>query len=194
MRTAISLLVAIVSFGCGQAGAGAASQVPPPATSASPSSTATAEQLPTANLPAFACTDLAGGTAGAVADVTGVRVGTASGYDRFVIQFSGPVPAYTVVGQGTPTFSQDASGQMLTLLGSNGAKVVVRGAMAMSGGGWSEDQKPGYPELKEARQLGDFERVYSWGLGLAGGTGACQRALVLTRPDRLVIDLQQPGS
>jgi len=84
---------------------------------------------------------------------------------------------------------------VVTLDGSSGVRVVVHGATAMSANGtWSLDQKPAYPELREARQVGDFERVYSWGLGLADGKGGCERATVLTGPDRLVIDVEHPGA
>jgi hypothetical protein len=135
-----------------------------------------------------------GGTAG-MATVTDVRVGTSAGYDRFVLQFDGPVPSYTVTPQGSATFTQDATGQPLQLRGAAGVRIVVHGASATApngspGYGGPTDLVPGYTRLQEARQLGDFERVYSWGLGL--GQPSCLRVSVFTGPDRLVVDVLKP--
>ncbi|HVC99524.1 MAG TPA: hypothetical protein VNG93_00040 [Candidatus Dormibacteraeota bacterium] len=132
-----------------------------------------------------------GGTPG-VASVTQVRVGTTAAYDRFVIQFDGPVPTYTVTPQGSATFMQDPTGQTLQLRGADGVKIVVRGASATTPSGSPAyagpmDLTPGYSSLQEARQLGDFERVYSWGLGIS--QPACLRVSVFTGPARLVVDV-----
>ena len=166
----------------------AASPTPVPSPTDTPSPNASAS-----GLPAFACASLAGGDGASKANVTGVRVGPASGYDRFVIDFDGPVPAFTITPQDSTAFMQDATGATLQLLGSSGVKVVVRGASGTDLNGrqtftGSTDLKPGYLVLKEARQTGDFERVFSWGLGLS--QPACLRVLTLTGPDRLVIDMQ----
>jgi len=158
----------------------------PPAPSPSP--TAAAED--------FTCSALSGGGASSSANVTDVRVGTSGGYDRFVIQFDGPVPQFSVTPQDSSTFMRDASGQTIQLQGSKGLKVVVHNASAQSLSGaqtysGSNDFKPGYPALKEARNVGDFERTYSWGLGLDGS--GCFHAFTLTGADRLVIDVQSTG-
>jgi len=169
----------------------------PGATSSpTPAASPTGNPSPNASasvLTAFACASQSGGDGASKADVTLVRVGPASGYDRFVIEFDGPVPAFTVTPQDSAAFLQDATGATLQLLGSSGVKVVVHGASGVDLNGrptftGSTDLKPGYPVLKEARQTGDFERVFSWGLGLS--QPACLRVLTLTGPDRLVIDLQ----
>jgi len=151
---------------------------------------------PTASpLAAFACSTSGAGSGSSMANVTYVRVGTAPGYDRLVFQFDGPVPAFTVTPQDNSTFSSDASGQVFQLQGSRGLRVVIHGASAMSTNGQQtyfgpNDLTPGYPALREARNIGDFERTYSWGLGVDGS--GCFRAFILTGPDRLVIDVQQP--
>jgi hypothetical protein len=106
-----------------------------------------------------------------------------------VIQFSGPVPPYDVQPQGSGAFVQDPSGQRVTLAGSAGLLVTVRGARSAGSYTGSIDQKPaGTAVLKEARQVGDFEGVVRWGLGLSHG--ACFRAFTLASPSRLVIDVQ----
>jgi hypothetical protein len=177
--------------------------VPGPAATATatPSSepTATPSVAPSATpivaaAPTTACATSSGGVS-SMANVTGVRVGTAAGYDRFVIQFDGPVPAYTSTPQDSPAFMQDATGQNLQLQGSSGIKIVVHGASGTDLNGkqtftGSQDLKPGYPVLKEARQVGDFERTFSWGLGLS--QPACLQVTILTGPDRLVVDVLKP--
>ena len=164
--------------------------------SSQPTATATATPSPSPNVAGVttACATSSGGVSG-LANVTDVRVGTAAGYDRLVIQFDGPVPAYSVTPQGSSAFLQDASGQTLQLQGSSGVKIVVRGASGTDPNGkrtftGSQDLKPGYPALKEARQVGDFERVFSWGLGLS--QPACLQVSTLSGPDRLVIDVLRP--
>ena len=173
--------------------AAAVSPSPPavPSPSPSPSATpvATATDLP------VGCWTASGGSSSSMADVTDVRVGTAAGYDRFVIQFDGPVPAYSITPQGSAAFMQDSSGQTLQLQGTSGIKVVVRGASGTDLAGrqtftGSTDRKPGYPVLKEARQVGDFERTLSWGLGLTNP--GCVKITILNGPDRLVVDMLAP--
>jgi len=145
-------------------------------------------------VPPSACSAASGGTS-STSNVTDVRVGTTPGYDRLVIQFDGPVPTYTVTPQGSASFMQDATGQILQLQGSSGVRIVIRGASGTDLNGrqtfkGSQDLTPGYPALKEARQIGDFERVFSWGLGLAQPD--CVRVTTLTGPDRLVVDVLKP--
>lgn len=159
-------------------------QHPEPSTSVSP----------TPSPETFNCWSVSGGDSSSTANVTDVRVGTAPGYDRFVIQFDGPVPQFSLQPQVSNQFTQDASARVLTLQGSRGLKVVVHSSAMAPDGRQTypgpQDFSPGYPALKEARNIGDFERVYSWGLGLAG-TG-CFSPLVLTNADRLVVDVQAP--
>jgi hypothetical protein len=144
-----------------------------------------------------ACTTAAIDSPGRPVEVADVRVGTQAvpGFDRFVIEFSGTaepgLPTYSITRQSSATFTKDPSGQTVTLQGEGGIKVVVQGVSAMSTT-WSEDVRPGYPELKEALQLGYFEGVLSWGLGVAAPDGGCYNAFVTPNPMRLVIDLKQP--
>jgi len=132
-----------------------------------------------------------------MADVTFVRVGTAAGYDRFVIELDGPVPAYSVTPQDSSTFMADASGQTLQLQGTRGIVIVVHGASGTDVNGHqtfigSQDLTPGYPVLKEARQVGDFERVFKWGLGVSEPDCGHVNVTTLTGPDRLVVDILRP--
>jgi len=118
-------------------------------------------------------------------------------YDRFVIQFDGPVPAYSVDPQDSSTFMADPSGQTLHLQGSRGIVIVVHGASGTDVNGrqtftGSQDLTPGYPVLKEARQVGDFERVFKWGLGVSQPDCGHVSVTILTGPDRLAPHALKP--
>lgn len=153
---------------------------PPPVTPPTP---------PGDNLPAFACKDATGGTASGSTGVTDVRVDEHGGYDRFVLQFDGPVPAYTVKRTAKPVFTQGASGQTITLSGTSGVQVLLHNAsQSATYSGPTDFPQADFTVLKEARLTQDFEGTVSWGLGL--GSAACMRVFALTGPARLVIDFQ----
>jgi hypothetical protein len=141
---------------------------------------------PGTNLPAFACANASGGAAG-TASVTGVRVGEQVGYDRFVIEFTSSVPAYTVTRQASPTFTNSPSGQRVTLSGTAGALVIVHNATGAGTYIGSNDlQHSEFDVIKEARQTEDFEGTLQWALGLS--RPACMRTFTLANPPRLVVD------
>jgi len=141
---------------------------------------------PGTNLPAFACTDASGGTTG-TANVTAVRVSEPVGFDRFVLQFDGPVPKYTVKRQDKPSFPMGASGQTITLSGTAGALVTVRSATESNTYSGSTDvSHTEFLVIKEARLTQDFEGTVSWALGL--DHAACMRTFTLSNPSRLIVD------
>jgi hypothetical protein len=147
---------------------------------------------PGTNLPAFACTDAKGGTAGIVG-VTAVRVDQQPTYDRFVMQFDSQVPAYTVKRQAKPVFVQGGSGQSITLSGTSGVLVSVHTAsQSATYVGPTDFTQAGFPIIKEARLTEDFEGTVAWGLGL--GSPACMRVFTITDPSRLVIDFTTTSS
>ncbi|MEA2635286.1 MAG: hypothetical protein QOH92_2053 [Chloroflexota bacterium] len=141
-----------------------------------------------ADLGPFTCTDKSGGVTGAAATVYEIRIAHHSGYDRLVISFptANTMPQYQLTRQATATFVRDASGQPVTLGGSAGIRAVLRNADITPGA--PTDLKPGLPAIREVAQIGNFERVVSYGVGLA--TPACFRVLELSGPTRLVIDVQ----
>jgi len=153
--------------------------------------TLTAASASADSLGAFTCTDRSGGVAGAAATVYDVRVAHHDGYDRLVIGFptANAMPEYQLTQQATPQFVRDASGQPVVLSGTAGLRLVIRNADIVSGA--PSDLKPNLPEIREVAQIGNFERVVSYGVGLA--TPACFRVLELTGPTRLVIDVQTPA-
>src|SRR3989442_7072464 len=139
------------------------------------------------SLGAFTCADRAGGVAGASGTVYDVRVAHHDGYDRLVIGFptTNSMPEYQINRQTTAHFVRDASGQPVTLSGSAGIRVVLRNADTVSGA--PSDLKPNLPEIREVAQIGDFERVVGYGVGLS--TPACIPVLELSGPTRPVYDV-----
>jgi hypothetical protein len=145
------------------------------------------------NLPPWTCTSTyfytTPGQGPAVAYVDVVRTGTHAGYDRITVEFNNGVPGdIRLTTQDNTTFTQGASGRLLTLQGSAGLLVTIDGADEHTDYSGSTDFVTGYPVLQEARQVQDFEGVVQWGLGLSHS--ACYRAFFLENPWRLVIDVQ----
>ena len=126
--------------------------------------------------------------------MTAVRVTQESGFDRFVVEFDGMVPSFTVKRQPKPVFTQGASGQTITLSGTAG--VLVRFHSATGAGtytGPTDFTQASFSVLKEARLTEDFEGYVAWGLGL--GSAACMRAFVApTPPGRLIVDFATPST
>jgi len=122
-----------------------------------------------------------------VANVTDVRVGQQTDYDRFVLQFDGPVPTYTAKRQASPTFKMSPSNQPITLSGTYGVLVTVHSATEASTYSGPTDISHGeFRVIKEARLTQDFEGSVSWALGL--DHAACMRTFTLTSPSRLIVD------
>src|SRR5436305_10768790 len=142
------------------------------------------------DLPAFTCTNKAGGGWGASGTVANSRFAHHDGYDRLVIGFAtaNSKPQSQLPRQSSATFAHDASGQPVTLEGSAGIRAVLQNSDVTNG--VLTDAKPRLPEIREVANIGNFERVVSYGIGLK--TAACFRVLELSGPARLVIDVQTP--
>ena len=140
---------------------------------------------PTPTPQPFLCTDRSGGTTGASSQLNSIRIAPHDGYDRIVFDFSGQIPSYDLSRQDSATFVRDASGQPVTLDGSVGIKLVFRDADVASA--VPLDQKPALTSIKEITQIGNVERVLSYGIGLAATQ--CVRVLELGGPSRLVVDV-----
>ena len=172
------------------------------ATSGSASTTAAPTPLPTVppsgtDLGAFSCLDHSGGAdSGPAMQLTAVRVAHQTGYDRIVFEFApqagatAHIPAYTVSRQASAKFVKDPSGQLVTMRGSAGLRIVLHGASGATSYTGNRDQIVNLPVVQEVEQLGDFEAVLSWGAGLS--QASCIRTLELSNPTRLVIDVQTP--
>ena len=135
----------------------------------------------------FICSDRSGGTTGVSAQLTAIRTAhhaEAPGFDRIVFDFAGAIPSYDLTRQESNSFVRDASGQDVTLAGSAGIKLIFRDADVQ---GVAADQKFDLPAVREIVQLGNFERVLSYGVGLS--SSQCVRVLELANPTRLVVDI-----
>ena len=140
----------------------------------------------------FLCQDQSGGSTGLTATLTNIRPGshTGDGYDRVVFDFSGGIPSWDLTRQESATFTRDASGQQVTLDGSAGLKLVFRDADLAST--VPTDLKRQFTSVREIAQLGNFERVLTYGIGLS--SSQCVRVLPLSNPSRLAIDVATSGS
>ncbi len=134
----------------------------------------------------FAQANFSGGSV-ATSQVAAVRIGRHDGYDRFVIEFSGGIPSYTVTRQTSATFTRSPKGDVVTLDGSAGVVVTVQSITNWTGYTGDTSFKPGYPCMREALMIQNFEGVQQWGIGV-GGTPAL-RVFTMTAPDRLVVDI-----
>lgn len=147
---------------------------------------------PTESLPAFACTPVTVTSTVPRASIADVRVGRHDGYDRVVFEFDAGIPQ-TVIEAVLPPFFQDASGLPLEVAGSAFLQVTMTGASRVSPDGvvtydGPTDFEPGFDQLVQLVEGGDFEAVSTWYLGLHGG--GCIRVLTLADPSRLVIDVE----
>jgi len=146
---------------------------------------------PTPTSQPFACSDQSGGTNGQSAHLTGIRIASheADGYDRIVFDFSGPIPSYTLTRQDSPTFVRDPSGLQVKLDGGAGIRIVFHDTDLAPD--VSNDAKPGLRGVREVEQIGNFERVVTYGIGLS--SSACMRTMELNSPSRLVLDIPTTG-
>jgi hypothetical protein len=163
---------------------------PPVGPASSPSASPVASPVPSGS--PFVCassTSIPGQGSPLSAYIDAVRTGTHTGYDRLTIEFSNGQPAsIDVTPQSGTTFTQDGSGQQVTLAGQSGILVSINVADAHSAYSGPTDFKTGYSTMVEVRQVGDFEGYVHYGIGLSKAT--CYRAYILTNPVRLVIDIQ----
>lgn len=197
------VLVAIVSACSASNGAGASSSASPePSTGGSATSlpsptqgaTPSASPLPEpTGAGEYTCGQPISGV-GSVgrAQIADVRIGTHDGYDRIVFDFDNGIPAYSVEIV-TPPFTADPSGLPLDVAGSaflritldGGTKVTPDGQQSYTG---ATDFTPGFDELVELIEGGDFEAVSTWFVGLA--TNPCLNVFTITDGARLVIDVE----
>ena len=154
----------------------AASASSPEATPAA--GTPTTQPAAPAPLPGYSCTAQTGGGSGQ-ATITTARAGAQSGYDRFVVEFSGGVPKFEVQPQDSAGFSQAG------LLGSAGLTVTLKNTTS---GGGPTDLRPGLRVIREAKVLSNSGGTVQWGIGLA--YASCFHSWVLSGPSRLVVDVQ----
>jgi len=197
-----SLFAALVLIGllsaCGAPGGTGVRPTPTPLTTPSASAMASPSASPTPAVsptpPAVSPTPpagfgLASVTGGSVsaADVTAVRIGSHAGYDRIVIEFSGGVPNYSVTPQTSATFTRSPKGDQVTLQGTSGVLIIVHSVTNWTSYSGPTTFQPGYPYLRQALQVENFEGYQQWALGVQGT--AYVRVAVMGSPDRLIVDV-----
>lgn len=176
----------------------AAPRPAPTATATAPTATPPATTAPTATpqpaptpLAGFGAGPIAGGAAisGQLTSVGSVRAAAQTGYDRFVVDLGqAPLQGYEIRTQPTSKFTLDPKGEVVTLNGTRGVLIVLYNASNHEAFTGTTDIRTGLPTIKEARLVGDFEGMVSWGLGVNGP--GFVRVLTLTSPNRLVVDVQ----
>ena len=163
---------------------------PTPTAAASPGST-----------PASACPELTGGAPANQAQLTAIRIAHNPGFDRLVFEL-GPSTAPGVYGMppyriAVATSLSGASGQPVPIDGSalfgvrfQNASTVNPSTGAKTYTGATSLKPTTTPLIKEVRLVEDFERVMTWGVGLA--RLQCPTLLALSSPVRLVLDFPTP--
>jgi hypothetical protein len=167
---------------------------PTPSASRSPDASPSSSPTPDSTLPPFVCVSsapIAAAQPPQVAFIDDLRTGTHAGYDRMTVQFQNGQPASIEVRvQSGTTFTSSPKGDRVTLMGTNGILVIIRGADLHTSYSGSTGRKTGYSTLVEFRRLEDFEGVVQLGLGVSGAS--CYRTFILNNPTRLVVDIQAP--
>ena len=126
-------------------------------------------------------------------NVTAIRVGRHATYDRIVIQLSGThAPGFDV--KYVSSLVADPSGKTVNLLGAYSLQFVVTPADAHNvNTGRSTLTTPAqtkwrFDEVRETAVIGDFEGVFTLGVGLEAKTPF--RVLTLHNPTRIVVDVK----
>ena len=126
--------------------------------------------------------------------LTDVRAARHAGFDRVVFEFRGAVPRHRIAY--VDQLVQDGSGKPVSVAGAADLEVVFQGANAHD-----EDGTPtvsprrfltGLPAVKEVAQVGDFEAVVSYGIGV--DRRRALKVTTLSGPSRLVIDVSTAGA
>ncbi len=205
----VAVLILLPLFGI-ETGIGPfASQAPSPSASASPSVEPSPSESASPSQPgesseatgsppapdAWICGEpvTLAATGGVVVHTADVRVGTHDGYDRITFEYLEDGTPEFDMRTASPPFTEDGSGNPMTVNGSPVMQITLQGATKLADDGsvtytGPTEFEPGFPQLVHLIERGDFEAVNSWYVGLNGGD--CMRATVLTDPSRIVVDVQ----
>jgi len=143
--------------------------------------------------PALAATPSTAGHPAALAQqaplLVDVRTAHHPGFDRITFEFRGPRPSHRI--GYVSRLVEDASGRPVELAGDASINVVFQGANAHNPDGSPSVSprrfKPNLPSLKEVAQIGDFEAVVTYGLGVDHRVPF--KVLELSNPSRIAIDV-----
>jgi hypothetical protein len=127
-------------------------------------------------------------------ELVDVRTAHHPGFDRITFEFKGARPTANV--RFVSQLTEDGSGKPVHLAGGAAIEVVFHGANAHDEQGNPTVSprrfSPGLPMLKEVAQIGDFEAVVSYGLGVDHRTSF--KVLQLSGPSRVAVDISTGSS
>lgn len=201
--SAVALLALVAACAGADDGASgdASTTAAPPATSATATSSPSPSPTPTADddaeadaaAPEFGTTVDGEASADALLTVSGVRLGTHTGYDRVVVDLGGTgTPGWHV--ERSTTASEDPTGEAVDLGGEGVLTVYVTGLGYPSDTGVEElapgTQGPGGTVVTATEYSGTFEAQAQVFLGLTDPE-APYRVFLLRDPLRLVVDVQR---
>lgn len=175
----------------------ATSHGPGPSPIASPSAVPSPSPSPSPTASPAACvagpTTLTNEVAPPLAFIDAVRTGTNTGYagyDRLVLEFKDATTGtIQLIPRANAKFVTDPQGKTVIVAGKYGLLIKIDGADNHTAyTGPTDFKTPTYPGIKEVREVGDFEGKVQWAVGLA--SSACYRAMIMTSPTRLVIDIR----
>ncbi|MEX0629382.1 MAG: hypothetical protein WEE67_02985 [Chloroflexota bacterium] len=158
------------------------------------SAEATDSETPSGGLPDFVCDlPIIGAASIGLAHLADVRVGTHAGYDRIVFEFMEDGTPEFRIEAADPPFSMDPSGMPMAVNGSAFLQIILNGGTKVGDDGsptytGPTEFGPGFDQLVDLIERGDFEAINNWYVGMAGE--GCLRAFVLSDPSRIVIDLE----
>jgi hypothetical protein len=171
-----------------------ASLAPSGEPSASGAAEPTDDETPSGGLAAFVCDlPITGAASIGLAHVADVRVGAHPGYDRIVFEFIEDGTPEFRIETTEPPFTRDPSDLPMAVNGSAFLQIILNGGTKVGDDGsptytGPTEFGPGFDQLVDLIERGDFEAVNTWYVGLAGD--GCLRAFVLSDPSRIVIDLE----
>lgn len=126
--------------------------------------------------------------------IADVRMASHETYDRIVFEYVADGTPSLDIAAASPPFVKDPSGLPLDVAGDPIFGLTFIGATKFdtetgeqpyTG---STDFTPGYPQIAQFVEAGDFEATNNWYLGTNGSD--CLRAYYLTDPARIVIDVE----
>lgn len=124
--------------------------------------------------------------------VVAARAAGHPGFDRFVVELSGPGATFKIEETKSATFIQDGSGEPMTMPGTAGLDILVRGV------DWTHSADVGDFSVGDAKIMTKvtpgtlFEGDLTIGVGLK--RQGCYHVFQLENPSRLVIDVQNDGA
>ena len=162
MRVGELVAVVMLLAACGSSGGGNSQATPTPTPSSSP----------------LACTTIGAASASwpgpdSRTSTTPPIVSAVAAGDTVTLMFDQGTPAFEIKNQTGTHFSQDPSGKPVDLAGSAGATIVLRGFRGdMRNYTGPVSIISSGPRLLQVYEIGDFEGVVTWAVGLSGAACA----------------------